>query len=201
MVSFRRLCPKCLTEKTPSPRAYAVLILIILGSMTFLYQTVTDLMQARLFRCYNQGISSPQFQAFLLIFWVSGGNILTPLDESQVPKGTSFFFHETSCAIDDITKDIRLNARQACAVESTALHHPNNSKQCQRDGVFKLMSGFQVFIYSLLRLCLLISTQRTTKLYRVCFNTQISKFDTSIYLSKLLVRVLICSKSAKYFVS
>lgn len=59
----------------------------------------------------------PKRQLLNLCYSVTEADILPPIDKLE-PKEDSIFFHETSCRGG-------LTSRQACAVESAAIAHPN----------------------------------------------------------------------------
>jgi len=98
-------------DKSLTCRAAAFTVILLLCLTMILWEGFVDVLQSRLFRCYSHE-----------------GNLLPELDEAQVPIGEAFFFHETSCerGKQGTYQDIKLNARQACAVESAALHHPHH---------------------------------------------------------------------------
>ncbi|KAH8404536.1 hypothetical protein KR222_011798, partial [Zaprionus bogoriensis] len=47
------------------------------------------------------------------------------LSKVKPPPGRTIFFHETRCHPPDVQYILNLTARQACAIESAALHNPN----------------------------------------------------------------------------
>lgn len=65
-------------------------------------------------KCYLPGLQS------------SNADIDDILRSNVAPTpGRTIFFHETSCYPPEMSNRINLTARQACSIESAALHNPN----------------------------------------------------------------------------
>lgn len=83
----------------------------------------TSLLGVMLYIFYSIGYQTVNKNCFARVF-SDTTKVLENVQKSnkQPERGRNIFFHETSCSADGV---IKLNARQACAIESAARMNPN----------------------------------------------------------------------------
>ncbi|KAL7741844.1 hypothetical protein ACLKA6_012062 [Drosophila palustris] len=92
-----------------------IVILLVSLERTYKWQMETQ----RTIRCFHK--DQPEVEHLIKHRLSALGDVL--LTEPRPTPGRSIFFLETSCPLDPHL--LQLTARQACAIESAALHNPN----------------------------------------------------------------------------
>ncbi|XP_016945700.3 lactosylceramide 4-alpha-galactosyltransferase [Drosophila suzukii] len=98
---------------------FGILILILIGGLCYVYTWENEY-----YPCFMEGKGMATQQATVED---ADSSILEDVLQAE-PKptpGRSIFFHETSCNLNRRLEKLKVTARQACAIESAALHNPN----------------------------------------------------------------------------
>jgi len=100
---------------------FGILILILIGGLCYIYTWENEY-----YPCFMEGKGMATQQATVED---ADSSILEDVLQAE-PKptpGRSIFFHETSCNLSANRRleKLKVTARQACAIESAALHNPN----------------------------------------------------------------------------
>nr|XP_016945700.1 lactosylceramide 4-alpha-galactosyltransferase [Drosophila suzukii] len=100
---------------------FGILILILIGGLCYVYTWENEY-----YPCFMEGKGMATQQATVED---ADSSILEDVLQAE-PKptpGRSIFFHETSCNLsaNKRLEKLKVTARQACAIESAALHNPN----------------------------------------------------------------------------
>ncbi|XP_017076005.2 lactosylceramide 4-alpha-galactosyltransferase [Drosophila eugracilis] len=100
---------------------FGVLILVLVGGLVYIYSWDNDY-----YLCFMEGQKMVTQQVVDADADTSLLEDVLLADPKPVP-GRSIFFHETSCHLstNKELEALRVTSRQACAIESAALHNPN----------------------------------------------------------------------------